>query len=149
MLGKWIKRILGLVAVVAVVGVIVYALMPAPIGVDTTVIGRGPLEVTVDEEGVAQIRDVFRVSAPIGGKLNRIPVRVGDAVSPEGAPIASIQPAEPSLLDVRTRQELQAAVDAAQAAVGLAKAQVTSAEANEKLANSDLDRARRLAGHEA
>jgi HlyD family secretion protein len=145
MLGKWIKRILGLLAVSAIVGVIVYALMPAPIGVDTAVIGRGPLEVTVDEEGVAQIRDVFRVSAPIAGQLNRIPVRVGDPVSPEGAPAAYIQPAEPSLLDVRTRQELRAAVDAAQAAVGLAKAQVTSAEANEKLASSDLVRARQLA----
>ena len=84
MLATWIKRILGIFAIVAVVGVIVYALMPAPVGVDIAVIGRGPLEVTVDEEGVAEIRDVFRVSAPIAGKLNRIPVHVGDVVSPEG-----------------------------------------------------------------
>ncbi len=99
----------------------------------------------MDEEGVAEIRDVFRVSAPIAGKLNRIPVHVGDAVSPEGEAVAAIQPAEPPLLDVRTQRELQAAAGAAQAAVGLAKAQVTSAEASERLASSDLDRAKQLA----
>ena len=145
MLATWIKRILGIFAVVAVIGAIVYALIPAPVGVDTAVIGRGALEVTVDEEGVAQIRDVFRVSAPIAGKLNRIPVHVGDAVSPDGIAVASIQPAEPSLLDIRTQSELKAAADAARAAVGLAQAQVTSAEASERLAASDLDRSRQLA----
>jgi HlyD family secretion protein len=145
MLAKWIKRILAIVAVVVVVAAVVYALMPAPIGIDVAVIGRGPLEVTVDEEGIAQIRDVYRVSAPIAGKLNRIPVRVGDAVSRERVPVALIQPVEPSLLDVRTQRELQATAGAARAAVGLAEAQVTSAEASERLANSDLDRARRLA----
>ena len=108
--------------------------MPAPVGVDIAVIGRGPLEVTVDEEGVAEIRDVFRVSAPIAGKLNRIPVDVGDTVSTDGTAVAAIQPAEPSLLDVRTQRELQAAAEAARAAVGLAQAQVTSAEASERLA---------------
>ena len=145
MFATWIKRILGILVVAAVVAVIVYALIPAPIGVDVAVIGRGPLEVTVDEEGVAQIRDVFRVSAPIAGKLNRIPVEVGDTVSRDGAAIASIQPAEPSLLDVRTQSVLRAAADAARAAVGLADAQVTSAEASQRLATSDLDRSQRLA----
>ena len=145
MLATWIKRILGILAIVAVVGVIVYALIPAPVGVDIAVIGRGALEVTVDEEGVAEIRDVFRVSAPIAGKLNRIPVHVGDVVSPEGMAVAAIQPAEPPLLDVRTQRELQAAAGAARAAVGLANAQVTSAEASERLAASDLDRAKQLA----
>ena len=145
MLATWIKRVIAIFTVVVVVAAIVYALMPAPVGVDVAVIGRGPLEVTVDEEGVAQIRDVFRVSAPIAGKLNRIPVHVGDKVSPDGDAIAAIQPAEPSLLDVRTQRELQAAADAAKAAVGLAQAQVTSAEASERLASSDLDRSRQLA----
>jgi HlyD family secretion protein len=129
MLGKWIKRVVAIVALAIVAAVVVYALMPTPVGVDVAVIGRGSLEVTVDEEGVAQIRDVFRVSAPIAGKLNRAPLHVGDAVTKDGAPVASIQPAEPSLLDVRTQRQLQAAVDAARAAVGLADAQVTSAEA--------------------
>ena len=125
--------------------VVVYALIPAPVGVDIATIDRGPLEVTVDEEGVAQIRDVFRVSAPIAGRLNRVPVHVGDAVAADGPAVAAIQPAEPSLLDARTRRELQAAADAARAAVGLAEAQVTSAEASERLAQSDLERAEQLA----
>ncbi len=145
MLGTWIKRIVAIFAVVVVVAAVVYALIPAPVGVDIAVIDRGPLEVTVDEDGVAEIRDVFRVSAPIAGKLNRIPVHVGDPVSPKGEAIAAIQPAEPALLDMRTQRELTAAADAARAAVGLAAAQVTSAEASERLARSDLDRAKQLA----
>ncbi len=145
MLAKWIKRIVALVFVALVVAAIVYALIPPPVGVDVAVIERGPLEVTVDDQGVAQIRDVYRVSAPIAGKLNRIPVHVGDKVSSNETQVASIQPVEPSLLDVRTQRELQAAVDAARAAVGLAQAQVSSAEASERLAASDLDRAKQLA----
>ena len=145
MLVTWIKRIVAVLVLLLVVFGIVYALMPAPVGVDIATIGRGPLEVTVDEEGVAEIRDVFRVSAPIAGKLNRIPLHVGEEVVKDKTAVASIQPVEPSLLDARTQRELQAAVDAAKAAVGLAEAQLKSAEASERLAASDLDRAKQLA----
>ncbi len=145
MLATWIKRIVAIFTVVLVVSAIVYALLPAPVGVDVAVIGRGPLEVTVDEQGVARIRDVFRVSAPIAGKLNRVPVHVGDSVKRDDTAVASIQPAEPPLLDIRTQRELEAAVQAARATVGLAEAQLRSAEASERLAVSDLDRAKQLA----
>ena len=145
MLATWIKRIAAIVTAVIVVAAIVYALLPAPVGVDVAVIGRGPLEVTVDEQGVARIRDIFKVSAPIAGKLNRLPVHIGDPVLRDKTVVASIEPAEPPLLDIRTRRELEAAADAARAAVGLAQAQLSSAEATAKLAAADLDRARQLA----
>ena len=145
MLATWIKRIAAIVTALIVVAAIVYALLPAPVGVDVAVIGRGPLEVTVDEQGVARIRDIFKVSAPIAGKLNRLPVHIGDPVLRDKTVVASIEPAEPPLLDIRTRRELEAAADAARAAVGLAQAQLASAEATAKLAATDLDRARQLA----
>jgi HlyD family secretion protein len=46
---------------------------------------------------------------------------------------------------VRTRRELQAAVDAATAAVALAEAQLDSAETSARLMQSELDRAKKLA----
>ncbi len=144
MLVTWIKRIVAIFAIVLVVSAIVYALLPSPVGVDIAAIERGPLEVTVDEQGVARIRDIFRVSAPIAGKLNRVPVHVGDLVGKDDTAVASIQPVQPPLLDIRTQRELEAAVAAARAAVGLAEAQVRSAEASERLAASDLDRAKKL-----
>ena len=39
---------------------LVYALRPQPVAVDLATLDRGPMEVTVDEEGIARIRDVFR-----------------------------------------------------------------------------------------
>ena len=45
--------------------------MPTPVAVDLTTVDRGPLAVSVDEEGIAQIRDVFQVSAPVAGRLER------------------------------------------------------------------------------
>jgi HlyD family secretion protein len=144
--GKWIKRILGVAVLALVVAAGIYALRPAPIAVDTSVIASGPLEVTVDEEGVARIRDVYRVSAPLAGSLNRLPVHIGDIVQKGVTQVAAIEPAPPPLIDVRSRRELEAAVGAAEAAVGLAEAQVRSAEASLRLAMSDYDRINRLAG---
>ena len=145
MMSKWLKRIIGGVVVLAVVGGLVYALMPQPVSVDMAVVDRGPMEVTIDEEGVARIRDVFRVSAPIGGRVERLPVDVGDLVQRDVTQVAAIHPADPPFHDARTRRELQAAVDAARAAVSLAQAQVDSAETNVRLMRSELERAQQLA----
>ena len=144
--GKWIKRIVGIAVLVLIVAAGVYALRPAPVSVDIATIARGPLEVTVDEEGVARIRDIYRVSAPLAGSLSRLPVHVGDLVEANVTQVAGIEPAPPPLLDVRSRRELEAAADAARAAVGLAQAQVSSAEAASRLAMSDFERANRLVG---
>lgn len=147
MASKWLKRIVGGVVGLALAGGIVYALMPQPVAVDMAVVDRGPLDVTVEEEGVARIRDIFRVSAPITGRVERLPVDVGDEVTAGRTVVAAIHPVQPSLLDVRTRSELRGVVDAAKAAVTLAEAQVESAETNVRLKRADLERAKALAGN--
>ena len=63
----WLRRGILLIVVAAIVAGFVYALMPKPVPVDLATVERGALEVTVDEEGVAKIRDIYDVSAPIGG----------------------------------------------------------------------------------
>ena len=141
----WLKRLLGLIVVLAIAAGLYYALRPQPVGVDLAVIDRGPMEVTIDEEGVARIRDVFKVSAPITGRVERLSLEVGDPVRAGETVVASIHPVAPSLLDVRTRRELQAALDAATAAVALAEAQVESSQSNVRLRRSDLERAEALA----
>lgn len=148
MLSKWIKRGIGLVVLALIVAAAVYALSPQPVPVDVATVERGPLAVTIDEEGVARIKDVFLVSAPISGRVQRLPVEVGETVFRNTTTIATILPADPPFLDVRSRRELEAAVGAAQAAVTLAKAQLATAEANERLMEADLERAQRLASAE-
>ena len=141
----WLKRIVALIVVALVVAGVVYALWPKPIAVDVAVIDSGPLQVTINAEGVARIRDVFRVSAPIPGRLDRLPVHIGDRVYANTTEVASIRPTEPSFLDIRTRREFEAAAEAARAAVDLAQARLEGATTAEKMAESDLARADQLA----
>jgi HlyD family secretion protein len=122
----------------------IYALLPAPVGVDVAAVARGPIEVTVEEEGMTRIRDVYRISAPVGGYLDRFPLEIGDSVKHGATVIAEIRPSVPSFLDARSRSELAAAAEAARAAVELATAEVSRARAQLGLAESDLERAERL-----
>jgi len=144
MRGKWIKRGIGLVVVVIVLAAMIYALMPQPVGVDIAVIDRGTVEVAVDEEGVARIRDVFRVSTPVAGSVQRLPIEEGDVVKRNVSTIALIRPSAPPFLDVRTRRELEATVDAARAGVDLAENQLKSANSNLDLARANHERAATL-----
>lgn len=145
MQAKWIRRAAGLIVLAIGVAATVYALQPAPLQVDLAAIGRGPLSVTVDEDGIARIKDVFQVSAPIAGMLERAPIHVGELVHRNTTAVAIIRPLDPPFLDVRSRRELEAIAGAAEAGVQLARAQLRSAEATERLAEGDMARANRLA----
>ncbi len=140
----WIRRGIMLLFVALVVGGIVYALMPQPVPADLATVDRGTIEVTIDDEGVARIRDIYKVSATVGGYLDRFPLEVGDSVKRNVTVITEIRPSAPAFLDERTSRELQASVGAARASVQLAEAELARAEADQRLAESELDRARRL-----
>jgi HlyD family secretion protein len=141
---NWIKRGIGFFVLAVIAGATIYALMPQPVGVDVAVIDRGAVEVSVDEEGVARIRDIFRVSTPIAGRVQRLPIKPGDEVRRGVATIALIRPSDPPFLDARTRQELSAIVEAASAGVDLAESQMNSAVSTLELAKSNHSRAERL-----
>lgn len=143
-MAKWIKRILLAVAVVVIAGGLVYALRPLPIPVDTAEVRAGPLEVTVDEEGVTRIREVYTVSAPVAGEVRRSPREVGDEVRAGETIVAVILPGDPPFLDARTRRELSAAVAAAEAAVLLAEAEVRRAKSLLAYAEAELRRKEQL-----
>ncbi|MGI9382530.1 MAG: efflux RND transporter periplasmic adaptor subunit [Methyloligellaceae bacterium] len=145
MSGTLIKRLLLAAFVLLAVAGFVYALLPKPVLVDVAEIGRGPLEVTVDEEGETRIREVYVVSAPIGGKVQRSPREVGDVVEKDKTVAAVIRPGDPAFLNVRRRRELQAAVAAAEAAVSFASSKIRQARSELQFAESDLKRARPLA----
>ncbi len=141
----WLRRVVFLLVIATIAGGAIYALMPAPVPVDTARVEEGRIEVTVDEEGVARIRDVYVVSAPLAGHLDRFPLKVGDAVKRDVTVVAELRPVQPSFLDLRSRRELEAAVSAARAAVELAQAEIARAEAEARLMESDLARTERLA----
>jgi HlyD family secretion protein len=141
MSGNWMKKALYVLFGFAVLAGAFYALRPLPVAVDTAKIGRGPLSVTIDEEGKTRIREIFDVSAPVAGTMLRSPLEAGDTVVAGKTVVAVIQPKSPEFLDVRSRRELEAAVSAAAAAVTLAKAEVQKARSELTFAERDLERA--------
>jgi len=111
--------------------------------VETAVVQRGPLLVTVDEEGRTRVRDRFVVAAPVAGRVLRIELEPGDSVK-AGDVVARMRSEAPSLLDARSRAEAQAALESAHAAVGRARADEQRARATLAQAERELTRVRNL-----
>lgn len=130
--------------VLAVVAVGIWAFRPGAVPADIVEVGRGDIEVTVNEEGRTRVRDRFVVSAPLPGRMERIELEPGDAVVAGKTVVARFRPADPALLDVRTRTELEARVRAAEAAIGSARAERDRLKSELSFAQSDLKRAQRL-----
>ena len=137
------RRLLPLAAALAVIAALVWAFLPRPVEVDLAEIAARPLEVAVEEEGEARIREVFTVSASIAGRLQRISLHAGDAVR-EGERVAAIGPAAPVLLDSRSRAVAEATAAAALAATELARAQLAQAEATQDFMTAEAARATAL-----
>jgi len=131
--------------VVVLVGVLVWLFRPAAVAVDVLEVDRGPLMVSVSDEGETRVRDVYAVSAPVPGLLRRISLEVGDEVIADQTVVARIEPSDPSFLDVRSAAEARAGVDAAAAARSHAAAQVRRAQAELDFAQAELERIRALA----
>jgi HlyD family secretion protein len=140
MTAKWLKRGVLMLLIALIAGGFAWLLWPQPILVDAVLVWRGHMETTVDEEGVNRIRDVYVVSAPVSGRVERNPRQVGDHVIAGTTVVAAIRPADPAMLDIRTRLELERGVEAAKAALDLATAELRRAEANLSFAQASLRR---------
>ncbi|WP_282181413.1 efflux RND transporter periplasmic adaptor subunit [Aliiroseovarius marinus] len=140
-----LSRSVLIFAVVGFIGAAIIALlMPKPIPVDFGTVQQGPMEVTIVEEGRTSVRETYIVSTPVAGRLLRVRVHPGDAVTRGETVVARMLPTNPAVLDSRTREQAVAAVEAASAAVQLARASLEAALANEELANSEVERSRAL-----
>lgn len=139
------RRRLIVAAVGAVLLVlVVLALRPAPVPVDVAVVSRGPLEVTLEEDGETRVRNRYVISAPLSGRVLRIRLEPGDRVSAGETVLATFLPNPPGLLDARTRAELQARVSAAEAALNRARAEEQRIDAELAQARRTLTRTERL-----
>lgn len=145
MQGKWIKRVIGVVAVGAMVAGFAYALREKPQLVDVGAVTRGPMRVTVSQEGVTRVRQVYAVSSPIAGHLARTVLDEGDAVKAGITVVAAIHPLDPPLIDSRSEAELIAARDAARAAVSMAEIDLKRLQSDLQFSRDNLQRAQALA----
>jgi len=146
---KWDKRRWTLLILGAVVVVLIgLALRPTAVPADFEQVERGPLEVTVSEEGETRVRERYAISAPVAGKVLRIELEPGDEVRADETVLATFQPGNPALLDARTRAEARARVKAAEAALEQTRAERGRREAELEFFRSELERYRRLRAEE-
>ncbi|MDH5344229.1 MAG: HlyD family efflux transporter periplasmic adaptor subunit [Gammaproteobacteria bacterium] len=133
----------------AVIGIIVVGLalsfMPRAVMVDLVEIRPRTILVTLDEEGETRVHDVYTLSAPVSGRVQRIDGHVGDPVAADETVLARIEPGDPSFLDPRSEAQARAAVQAAEAARDFAAAGVTEAEARHEFARAEFARMQELA----
>jgi HlyD family secretion protein len=142
-LGRWLKRGLIVLVAILVLFVIVRAWLPKPVSVEWAEAARGPMQVTVDEDGQSRVEDRYVVSAPLSGSLARIELEPGDLVK-QADTVARIVPLPPPLLDVRTRETTQAQLAAALASQKQVASQIERARASLELAKTDAARDRTL-----
>jgi HlyD family secretion protein len=129
----------------AVLALIAWGLTPRPVGVDVRAAARGPLAVTVVEEGRTRVIDRYVVSAPIAGYARRVELDVGDLVE-RGQALVHLDPMRSGTLDPRSQAEAQAGVAKANAALSAAEESVEAARAEAELARNEYERVRRVAG---
>lgn len=128
------------IAVLALALVLTYAFWPKPTIVDTALVTRGPLQVTIDEDGEIRAHDRYVITAPITGRLLRVELREGDRIK-TGQVIAVLVPV-PMAPGERAGQ--RARVDAAEAIYREAQARAAHARADYEQARRDLDRSEKL-----
>lgn len=126
-------------AALVVLVLLVLAFRPQPVLVDLGAADEGALTVMVRDEGRTRVREVYAVSAPIGGRLLRVGNRAGERVQ-AGEVVASILPGDPALLDARSRSEAEAAVRSAEAALVFAQAEAERAGVQAGFARTEAQR---------
>jgi HlyD family secretion protein len=139
-----LKRIRLLIGVLIVAAIVTLAIWPEAVTVDVATATMGPMQVSIDEDGETRVRQRFVISAPVAGRVDRIELEPGDPVTREKTVVARMAPVSSSLLDPRTRAELNAAVEAARAAVGQAQAERERATAALERVRSSEARQRAL-----
>lgn len=137
------RRIILIAGGVLVLALVVYGFLPDPVPVETTVVRRGSLEVIVEEEGETRLKNRYVVSSPVSAFARRIELEEGDPVR-QGQPLVYLEPPRAQLLDVRSRAEAEARVDAARATVEQAEDNALAAEAAAQRATEEYERIQRL-----
>lgn len=139
-----VRHALFALVLLAAAAFAVLALRPRPVPIDIARAGQGPLVVAIEETGITRVKDRYVVSAPVTGRVSRLPLEPGDVVR-ESDVLVEIAPSLSPLLDERTRAEAEARLGAALSAVGQARAQIARAKAAKELADQELARTKTLA----
>lgn len=137
-----LRRRILITALALGVGAVVWIMLrPTPVLVEVSKATRGPMRVTVDEDGETRAHDRFVVASPIPGRMLRVELEEGDAVR-EDQVVAII---EPLPLNQQQREEVLGRVASAEAAKRQADARAEHAREDYEQSRRDRQRAEKLA----
>ncbi|MDB5388522.1 MAG: yknX 2 [Planctomycetaceae bacterium] len=131
---RWFKRLLGWGVALGVVGAIVYGFLPKPVGADLDRVVRGPLQVTVSEDGKTRVKHRYSISSPLAGQLLRVELEPGDRVEALKTLVARLEPDLPQVLDARVVAQAEAKVRMSE--LTLQKAALTEQTAQKAMLNA-------------
>lgn len=138
------KRRIFVITILAIVIIgVIYGFIPKPVPVDTVKALRGPMRVTLDEEGKTRVKDRFVISAPVSGFMRRLSLKVGDPIK-KGQAVAELEPLRSGVLDPRSRAEAEASVSAAKASLNAAEEDARAAKADAEYARQKFERTKKL-----
>jgi HlyD family secretion protein len=137
---RW-RKLIPYAVTAGLLAAMVVGLWPKPIRVEIAPVTRGPLIVSVFEEGKTRIRHRYVISPPVAGFLNRVELRPGAPIERGKTVLATIEPQMSGFLDARAVAEAEARVKAADATKLQRQAELDRTRAALDLANKDLTRA--------
>jgi HlyD family secretion protein len=112
-----LRRKLFIISIILIVVILlVYGFLPGAQQIDLITVVRGPLRITIEEEGRTRLKERFTISAPTAGYMRRINDKVGDPVK-NGQIVATLEPLPSQALDPRSRATAEAAVSSAEASL--------------------------------
>jgi HlyD family secretion protein len=136
------KSFIIIIAAVIVLAT-VYGFFPKAVDVDLVQVTRGPLQVTIEEEGRTRLKERFVITAPTAGYLERITAKAGDEVK-KGQNIIILEPLRSPVLDSRSRAEAESTVTAAEAALNAAVEKESAAAADAGYMEKRIERLKKL-----
>jgi HlyD family secretion protein len=134
------KRLFSILIILAALALIIWVLIPSPVEVDLQKVVKGPLQVTIDEEGETRAKDRFVVSAPVSGRLMRVTLKEGDPVAINQT-VAVIRPLP---LGKREAIELRARLQAAESVKKEAEILIRQTQFNQERAKRERQRLEQL-----
>jgi len=123
------RKLFVIIIILVAVLATLYGFIPKAVNVDLVDVSRGPLQVTIEEEGRTRLKERYVISAPTSGYMQRIGAKVGDPVQ-KGQTVVALEPLRSQSLDPRSRAEAEAIVSAAKAALNAAQEKERAAAAD-------------------
>ena len=139
-----LRKVIGIgLTTIVIAALLIYGFKPVPQQVDVATVKRGPLRISIDEEGKTRVIDRYIISAPVAGYAHRIELDVGDQIK-EGQTLLTLDPLPSATLDPRSRATAQARIESAKATLESARKQATAAKAEAEMAQIEYERTANL-----